>query len=533
MNVVGGGSGQQQGQHPVVGLPQISRYIPVNGTVIDATLSSSSRRGSMLPLANLLNAKSYGQIQQFDTATDQEFQRQVEDFNKTVTIVLWYKAKTEPLRIQHTIRSFPLFQLSGLTSIVNGLGLADDSYLDTYNPEFGYWVQHTIHTVRLVESQQRLLYRTRKNLLEGIGEEDCTSLSTEIEIQKQLISSKTQVTSVSQSKSLESEVSAPATPNLPSASKEVSEKNSRKRLASEVHAQDFELGSPSAKVYIPNNFYLTSSHNEAASPDVASTTTTTTVLPGSVVDENVASTTNDIDPVNHAVTSTSPDYLYPSSVYYSTTPAPSSHPAETAQFRTNGSTSGAVAYNPHLPLKRWPNDYSVSEISAGFHDMDRLVAHTSNLTQRVAFERVFGSRYVKSTVCRHRGVWKRASPTVRDQFIAMGNDERALWGEFVRSVEGRQLTKAGARNGATVLSSSLDTIEFSNGAGTEDDLVEINSDTLQGQTVAENNPGTMDEPIMDSLQGPTASGPPTAESSLQNDLNVFDAPLSHIPSSQA
>src|ERR1700684_4235936 len=56
--------------------------------------------------------------------------------------------------------------------------------------------------------------------------------------------------------------------------------------------------------------------------------------------------------------------------------------------------------------------------------------------------RIFGSCYVKSTVCRHREAWKRASPAMRDQFIASGNDECVLWGEFVRTVEGRQTAKA-------------------------------------------------------------------------------------------
>ncbi|KAI0030387.1 hypothetical protein K488DRAFT_36389, partial [Vararia minispora EC-137] len=59
------------------------------------------------------------------------------------------------------------------------------------------------------------------------------------------------------------------------------------------------------------------------------------------------------------------------------------------------------------------------------------------LTQRAAFERVFGCRYVKSTVCRHRGVWRRADAATRDAFVAMERSEHAMWGEFVRRVEGR------------------------------------------------------------------------------------------------
>jgi hypothetical protein len=72
--------------------------------------------------------------------------------------------------------------------------------------------------------------------------------------------------------------------------------------------------------------------------------------------------------------------------------------------------------------------------------MDVLISRPSghsNMTQRTAFERVFGSRYVKSTVCRHKTIWRKAHQTIRDQFESMGADDRAFWGEFARRVEGR------------------------------------------------------------------------------------------------
>jgi len=100
-----------------------------------------------------------------------------------------------------------------------------------------------------------------------------------------------------------------------------------------------------------------------------------------------------------------------------------------------------IPYHPHPPLKRWPNDYTVSEIAEGFRQMDTLIAQRPSVTQRIAFERVFGCRYVKSTVCRHRGVWRRADAGVRESFEKLGSDERAVWGEFVRRVEGRQSGK--------------------------------------------------------------------------------------------
>ena len=82
--------------------------------------------------------------------------------------------------------------------------------------------------------------------------------------------------------------------------------------------------------------------------------------------------------------------------------------------------------------------------------MDALISQSpsgASMTQRTAFERVFGSRYVKSTVCRHRAVWRKAPAGVREQFEAMGGDERACWGEFVRRVEGRPPGKAGGGAG--------------------------------------------------------------------------------------
>ena len=417
----------------------------------------------------------------------------------------------EPLRIQHAIRSFPFFQLSGLAPIVNGLGLSEDSYLDTYIPENGYWMQHTIHTVRIVESQQRLLYRIRKNILEGISEEDCASLLGEVEMQRRLISSKKQVTVGQPGPSLDVGLPTPITPAIPpSVIKEVSEKSPRKRM----HSQEFEQGpSSTTKVHIPNNYYL-ASHSETAGPDV-SPTSSPVLTTETVVDEHAASATSDIDPVNvnHGVTSTASEYLYQTQVYYPPaspdTLSSSHHPTGTSL--SANATTGAVTYHPHLPhphlpIKRWPNDYSVAEISAGFHDMDRLVAQTPSMTQRVAFERIFGSRYVKSTVCRHRGVWKRASPATREQFIALGNDERVLWGEFVRTVEGRQTAKSiGSRIVATVSSSSHEAMGFSAEPGTEGDLVDVGADG-QGVPGHESNSGSVEEPIMDSLQNPTVPG---------------------------
>jgi hypothetical protein len=86
------------------------------------------------------------------------------------------------------------------------------------------------------------------------------------------------------------------------------------------------------------------------------------------------------------------------------------------------------------------------------------------MTQRTAFERVFGSRYVKSTVCRHKTIWRKAHQTIRDQFESMGADGRACWAEFVRRVEGRP---PGKNSGPDVVSqnNTLNCQTPSNGEG--------------------------------------------------------------------
>ncbi|KZV66769.1 hypothetical protein PENSPDRAFT_688712 [Peniophora sp. CONT] len=52
-----------------------------------------------------------------------------------------------------------------------------------------------------------------------------------------------------------------------------------------------------------------------------------------------------------------------------------------------------IPEHSHPPLKRWPDDYSMSEIVKGFDNMDTLLAATPTLTQRAAFKRVFGSMW--------------------------------------------------------------------------------------------------------------------------------------------
>ena len=132
--------------------------------------------------------------------------------------------------------------------------------------------------------------------------------------------------------------------------------------------------------------------------------------------------------------------------------------------------------------------------------MEALVHQGQNgvaMTQRSAFERVFGSRYVKSTVCRHRGVWRKAEGSaLRTQFEAMGTDERACWGEFVRRMEGRgNVNVTGANEGAGTSTSSASTSQKSTGM--------YQTRTAQRRGEGDKAPAG---PAMASLQNPSDKG---------------------------
>jgi len=113
---------------------------------------------------------------------------------------------------------------------------------------------------------------------------------------------------------------------------------------------------------------------------------------------------------------------------------------------------------------------------------------------------------VKSTVCRHRGVWKKAHMSLKAQYEAMGHDERAYWGEFVRHVEGRP--------------SSLRVV------GPNSSMTPVPSSSLvqrQGVTSEDEDGSHVDDAhqVIKSLQG-SQVGP-----TMQN-IDAYDSPLSSL-----
>lgn len=282
--------------------------------------------------------------------------------------------------------------MSQFTQLVSDLGLQPHNYVDAFNPQANAWEQQTLTAVRTVESEQRLLFRVRNSLLEGLADRECPGLESEIRMQNNgsmssLVLSPSQKSLKRPMPDTNADVAAPAT------------KQSRHSIHSPFLMNQNNM---------PFQSYSQNTPAAAAGP----------------------STSPLANP--HVHPSMSPG-VHPTSPFVRQD-EPMSQPSEQT-LDDSMITEGSPL---HPPAKRWPNDYAVCEISVGFDKMDELINQTPSLTQKAAFERVFGCRYVKSTVCRHRGVWRRADKHLKDTFKRMGKGERALWGEFVKKTDFRR-----------------------------------------------------------------------------------------------
>ena len=94
--------------------------------------------------------------------------------------------------------------------------------------------------------------------------------------------------------------------------------------------------------------------------------------------------------------------------------------------------------------KKWPTDFFVHEITEGFHTMTSIMTQDPRERQKSAFERVFGCRYVKSTVGRAKLYWKRASHEIKEHFLQLPReDPRGKWQNFVHLMDGRLVIEIG------------------------------------------------------------------------------------------
>ncbi|KZT23182.1 hypothetical protein NEOLEDRAFT_1180237 [Neolentinus lepideus HHB14362 ss-1] len=388
--------------------------------------------------------------------TDAKTQTDMADsLKRSITLVIWYKPGANPIRLNHHVPSFPLFQMSHFPQLVSELNLSAESYIDAYNDRTGQWEQHMITTVRSVESEQRLLYKVRKSLFVGLNEEECVGLGEELALQAKAKDPQTPMPSpfTTNNKTQKAVKFQPVAGKKRSAPDEPSASASP---AAKYHITEFSqhpyIVQHPTQTY-PQNLSSPPGHIAGASP-LGAHGHITHVYPYQA---------------GLAQYAAAPLMALPPSF-----PPPFPHQTPQHPHATQGQ-GAAPAFHGHPPaVKRWPNDYTVAEVTLGFAQMDGLMTQTPSITQRVAFERVFGTRYVKSTVCRHRGVWKRAGKGVG----SLGNGEREMWGDFVRRIEGRRgevppkvvLPGSVGQEGVTVSAVSAVDREYNdrNGSGSAD-----------------------------------------------------------------
>ncbi|KAF8972104.1 hypothetical protein BDZ97DRAFT_1011575 [Flammula alnicola] len=429
---------------------------------------------------------------------EEEMQRQLEEFKRSVTIIIWYKANAEPIRLQQFLPTFPYFQLSRFSNLIKDLGLSSSSYLDTYIPASNQWEQHTTTSVRIVETQQRLIYKVRRSLMEGLSEDECPSLQDELQMQPRMNGAHPSSTNNVQSSSLAS------SSTQPTADAKTNNDGQSKNMLKRSAPQGDQESRHSPKVHVTNGYYM--SHSGSS-----------TMVSSPVAGPSSSNTSTPTLPSPQSSAQAQPDnnvYMYQNSVFYggnSANQGSADNNSLPHYLLTPPASAPPIPYHPHPPLKRWPNDYTVSELSAGFHAMDLLISQSptgASMTQRTAFERVFGSRYVKSTVCRHRAVWRKAPRVLREQFEHMGTDDRACWGEFVRRVENRPPGKNA--NIELMPSQQNPTI-----GGYHEQQNSTENEDVHGQ-----------EGVMGSMQNQVSSAP--NGSTMQNSMNVYDPSRNHL-----
>ncbi|KAI0637566.1 hypothetical protein C8Q77DRAFT_1070099 [Trametes polyzona] len=423
--------------------------------------SPHNRRASLAPTV-YCHDSSYGQSWEIDR--DDERYALVESLQKSVTIVFWYQSNTQPLRLYQEIPTFPMFSFNCLTEIVEQLRLPGKTYLDTFNPRSGVWEQQQISASRRVESEQRLLYRIRRGLFEGLRDEECPGLDAEIALQEDARSTRDNllITNGTRKRPADSSLSPPvnkyhrtfstqtlAASSVVGGSSEGSgvrspfSTNARSPAVSSRHrplpsgsgslsslsqTQSLEhaLGSPLTIFAMDEpprheSGAVEEPSQTIESPPQASQSLQATLSVASSPEQNIVSV-----PVE------SPNNTAPQPNASTTAPQPN--------------VSTMLLPIPALSLpngmgpvpRKWPNDFFVYEIAAGLRAMDDVAAKEPALKQDEVFRRVFELPYVKSTFCRHRALWRAADGRVRAEFEHMGRDPRACWGEFARRVEGRE-----------------------------------------------------------------------------------------------
>ncbi|KAI0706870.1 hypothetical protein C8T65DRAFT_651169, partial [Cerioporus squamosus] len=434
----------------------VSIPLPSSSTSSPSSSATSTAFNSPLPLSPAQLCKSsYSPTSTYDAhgpatedAIDEKQMALLESLRRSITLVIWFKANTRPLRLRLEIDTFPYLRLSELEQLVSSLGLSPQTFIDVYNPQARTWDQEQLCAVRTVSSGQRVLYRTRQTLIDGFEDDECPGLEGELRLQDSCISGDTGAAT-----NYKGNLRPPMPKHRRSSS---SHSFSSSQTATSVPSQ--ASGSPPSYTDSPEHHstaYL-SPMSALSSPPLYSPPTSTEPLPIAHQDYSYIPHTpvSPVPPQTPTISSdsslalavaeplSSPPLLQTRLPHASQTcitdatsparPSPSpapppvncASPPPSPHPRTSGNSS-----------KSWPHGMYVCDMIDGFRRMDALMP---SLKQAGAFTKVFGVAYKKSTVCNHRKAWHDAPPHLVEEWVNRGRDDRALWNEFIRMLEGKQ-----------------------------------------------------------------------------------------------
>jgi hypothetical protein len=279
------------------------------------------------------------------------------------------------------------------------LNLPTTSSVELYDQSTGEWMQQMLETVRFVESEQKLLYKVRKGLSKGLDDTECLGLQNEIAwVKGQGVSA------------------APEDVISGSAS---------------------SIGSDSDDIY---QYLSLPDDSPRGTPSLAQSTCALNRPP-------VTPASEDVPMSSYSTTLTLTGHGYEEAGCVRDCPGhmlklTGNNKTYTTDASDRGTKEGEAPpdffaclphpppVRPHPPLRRWPFDFTVSEVAHGFRRMRQYKSLFDHNIRREAFQHVFGCRFVPHEFRRHYKTWATAKKGVKKRFE---DDKTAMWGEFEKA----------------------------------------------------------------------------------------------------
>jgi hypothetical protein len=344
-----------------------------------------------------------GETQKLRTAKERI--QDIERLNqKSVTVVLYYKAHKLPLILVHAVDTWPHLQLSSIPSLIADLELTLESYLEHYSN--GKWTLIRVSSPMVVTRDQRVLLRVRQRLTEEFNDAEWPGIDQEIEQQ-----GKSRQAGTYLKRNAEDLVSP--LKKVARDEKSTSASNSRPR-------------SPSLVLKVAQDEELTfASNSRPRSPSLVLTTQPSSLPPSSPLATSVVS----------ACGSRS-----------------SKLPAKSKPHKapTQPKARLVVRAFPGAPTPPcWPDDFYVCDVHAGLREITRLMSQ--NGSQKGSFSTIFdGAPYRRTTVAKYKGLLDdENNRATRKEFIQYGRVQKALFLRFVEACTGKRPRRKGQRKPQT------------------------------------------------------------------------------------